>query len=677
MKKLFIAAMAAGLTVTASARTLSADEALDRVLGDAPNQALAKSINTTGIRLVGADANQAYYVFASDSQTLFVSGDDQAEALLGYTDTPLVSLDAANPELKWWLSQYARQIEHARQSGVTRSVSDGARRVGAKTAARHNIAALVKTNWDQGAPYNNQCPKLNNKTTYTGCVATAMAQVMYYYKWPAAGTGTASYYWTNGRKTLTSSLTSTLDWDNMLLTYATATSGTTTQRNAVATLMKMCGYACQMDYGGDSQGGSAAMTPDMVNALINNFNYDKGMRYEYRDYYTAEQWDEMMYNNLVEYGPILYGGTGSEGGHQFICDGYRTDGYYHMNWGWNGDSDGYFLLNALNPSSLGAGGGAGGFNYQQDAVLAIQKPVSGSTLQKAYLSIEGTLTASVSGRTVTLTAGSGDYDGFANMSQNSGVFTIGVRITDPNGKDSYTTIYTNQTIDALNMFTSMSFTLASGLANGKYTVTPVYKLSGDTSWTPFRYYLESGKQSVVVEVNGSTVTVAKDPGSDSTANIYVTVDVTLPNFPTGQTTTITPTVNNGGTTDLSVTIVPVLCTYDDSYIYPAYQGEPVIVDVEAESYTHPVMSIAVPSDATLGEYYLAFLDKNMSEILNQKDVYVNVTKGSSVSDIIVSDADNGPVRLYNMQGQPVTNPRPGQIVIRRTANGQATKQLTK
>ena len=677
MKKLLLCALTVAATLCAGARSLSAEEAYARATSSTGLQTL----QATGVspKLIASDKANAYYVFATERQTIFVSGDDTAVPVLGYIDRPLANLDNISPTMRWWLDEYARQITWASQQ-PQRSFNAGLRRKAPLAKAeRQNIAALVKTTWDQGSPYNNDCPKLNNAATYTGCVATAMAQVMYYHQWPAQGKGSVSYYWQNGKKTLSCSLAETIDWSNMLLTYKNAFTGTSAQRNAVAKLMKLCGYSCKMEYGGDSQGGSGATTSDMVTALVENFDYDQGITYELRDYYTTEQWEQMMYDNLLNVGPILYGGTGTAGGHQFICDGYRTDGYFHINWGWNGDSDGFFKLSALNPESLGAGGGAGGFNYNQDAVLNVRKPVAGSEPQQAYMAIEGTLTGTASGRVVTMTPG-GTFAqgcGFVNMSPSTGLFNIGaILINKATGSSQYIKIYSDQTLEPMYGFETLQVTIPASVPNGDYFLTPAYQVNGSSQWTPFRYYVETGRQSLDITISDEGITIAKTPGEDSTDNITVMVDGSIPPFYTGQTNTFTAEVFNMSNTDLSVTIIPEICTADDEYYYHAAYGDPVIVEAKAMSTTPAEFTVTLPEDFEPGtDYYMVFTDNSKTSLLNYAEYTLTVVKGSGVEDITVDSADaNAPRQYFNLQSQPVSHPQPGTLYIVRQGN-KATKEI--
>lgn len=456
--------------------TLNPDEALNRALYSEAAPRAVKSISSASPKLVmtgrSENGNPAYYVFTDKSGTLFVSADDVAVPLLGYTDTGDLDESSLPPQLKGMLNDYAREIEWANTSGY-RLVS-GAENTGAgsvKTVDGPSIAPLLKTKWDQGSPYNKYCPKLGSTTTVTGCVATAMAQAMNYYKWPETEVPAMSYYWENGSKTLTSSAM-TIDWANMLDSYSGSYS--TTQADAVAHLMQACGYSVEMKYNTSSNGGSGAYSIHIRGALVDKFGYDVATEYQMRDYYSAEDWAQMIYDNLKDYGPVVYGGQGSAGGHSFVCDGYDGNGKFHMNWGWSGSSDGYFVLSALNPSALGTGGGAGGFNSDQDAVLKISKPKSGSVAPEAFLSADGDIGASMDGRRIGFSC----Y--FINLGSVAADFRFGVELLNMStGTSSY--YYYDSNYYTFNLGSGLkgySVNLPSNLASGTYKATPVYMVRG-------------------------------------------------------------------------------------------------------------------------------------------------------------------------------------------------------
>lgn len=404
MKKAFITlALLAMASTGVWARTLSPAEALSRALAspEAPQSA-------TGMRapaMVKADltlkmtdsAEPALYVISrgEDQGAFIVAADDAAAPLLGWTDEGTFDPNNIPDNMRWWLEQYRDQISWASSEGIEYTEPALNTVAGMQRAARTNIAPLVTTRWNQDAPYNQACPTVSGQRTYTGCVATAMAQVCNYHKWPEKnGTGTFSYAWNNTTLSYDYS-TANFDWDNMLNTYNNLS--TASQKAAVANLMLACGVGVQMGYGTSASG---ALSQRVAGFLRDYMGYDKGISMASRYSYTGDEWEQLVYEQLG-YGPIYYAGRAPDGGHAFVCDGYNS-GYFHFNWGWGGMSDGYFKLDALSPESQGIGGATGGFNTNQDIVTGFRKPVEGSVLAAPEIVLEGPLNVYMSGVTMTL-----------------------------------------------------------------------------------------------------------------------------------------------------------------------------------------------------------------------------------------------------------------------------------
>lgn len=368
-KALLFLGLAVG-ALAVQARSLTPAEALARLNADGPRAAAAAG-GTAQARLVETakvDGAPVYYVYANKSATLFVSADDVAQPLLGYVENPDLDMAAMPPAMKWWLGEYAREIAWARENPAEAAALDITFANAPERATMQDISTLVKARWDQDAPYYNMCPTYNGERCVTGCVATAIAQVMHFHKYPAAPKGSTSYYWSTGRKNLSIDYTTlTFDWDNMPNTYGS--SYTTAQANAVATLMKAVGYGVKMNYNTASSEGSGAYMADIAPAMKSYFDYS-AQYYDKADY-SNSNWSTLVYNELAAGRPIVYGGSGSGGGHCFVCDGYQAStGKFHFNWGWSGSYDGYFALTSLNPGGSGIGGGTGGgFSSYQDAVF--------------------------------------------------------------------------------------------------------------------------------------------------------------------------------------------------------------------------------------------------------------------------------------------------------------------
>ena len=421
-KRLTICALGLGSVMMSVAAPLTPEQALSRAGKSAALKSVGKVVANPVLKysFKGNDGEAVAYAFeqANGKGYLILSADDIAYPVLGYSDNGQFDMNNIPVQMKSWIEGYSSEIEFAKSRGITSETGN----LKSATRADHAaIAPMIKTKWDQGEPYNGQCPEVGGRHCYTGCVATSMSQVMNYFKYPEKGTGILQ----NSSGGVMSSMNlsdEAFDWSNMLDNYVAGTYNDT-QAAAVAYLMKACGYAVGMSYGLDASGASSQ---NIVKALVNNFLYDPGMTFEGRISYSASEWDEKIYNNLKSGSPIIYNGNDGSVGHSFICDGYDGDGYYHFNWGWSGMSDGYFTLNALNPEALGTGGGeGGGFNFLQGAVLNIRKPggepVETQQPQITVYGLPGVTSTTIDGlkRTVVsigLLSGYGQLTGWRNES---------------------------------------------------------------------------------------------------------------------------------------------------------------------------------------------------------------------------------------------------------------------
>lgn len=375
IKKYLSLALAISLSLGAWAKTVTPDDALARAQADLHAAstrlpAKVKALKTPVYTARTTDGAPSIYVFSDkNGGYMLLAADDVAYPILGYADKGEFSADKMAPAMRWWLDEYSRQIEWARKNGIDAPAKKAA------VEGRRDVAPMIKTHWDQGNPYNLLCPVVNGKRGYTGCVATSMAQIMNYFKYPACGKGKITYSDDEGcGKRLTWDFSRhPFMWDQMLDTYIEG-EYTSDEAAAVATLMKSTGASVRMSYSADASGALSIMT---ASALVKYFDYDPNVDYQIRSYFAATQWNKMLYENIANVGPVLYGGASMlGGGHSFVVDGYQADtDMFHFNWGWGELSDGYFSMDALNPGSLGTGGGnGGGYNFTQDAVFGIQPP---------------------------------------------------------------------------------------------------------------------------------------------------------------------------------------------------------------------------------------------------------------------------------------------------------------
>lgn len=364
------------------------------------------------MKSVPAQEENQYYVYENENGEgwVIVAANDVITPILAYSETGHFRTDNMPVNVRKWMGKYNDFVKKIEADGATQDEVVAQEWTALKKSVRKAkgdavVGPLVKTTWDQDSPYWNSCPGSGTSKAYTGCVATAMAQVMKYWEWPKKGTGSHSYQPLDpntgakskryGVQTVNFGET-TYDWANMKDSYTG--SYTTAEGTAVATLMYHCGVATEMMYGNDDDGGSGTMSVNYEdwdwgttvaneggcaqNALWYYFGYKKPIGYV-RDGYTEEghqyyekwsdtDWTAMIKAELDLQRPIIYsGGDEQSGGHCFICDGYDDAGYFHFNWGWSGQNDGYYKLSNLKPGSGGAGGGGYDFTANQDVIVGI------------------------------------------------------------------------------------------------------------------------------------------------------------------------------------------------------------------------------------------------------------------------------------------------------------------
>lgn len=326
----------------------------------------------TAPELALASTNTEFYVFndKTNGGYVVVSGEARMPDVLMYSYSG--SYDEANVpcNMRTMLESYAKRVQFLQQHPEAQTAKRSAR------ATKANIANLLGNCWyNQGDPYNRLCPNSGGRCL-TGCVATAMAQIMYKYKWPEKTTQRIPEYTTEKLKIYVPSIPeTTIDWANMLPAYNYGDSYNTTQANAVANLMKLCGSSVQMDYGPTE---SAASTWLAGESMKKYFGYDDMLEELYSGNFTTEAWDQLIYDELAAGRPVLYSGQSGNGGHAFVLDGYK-DGYFHVNWGWGG-AEAYVTMDGK--------GDWQGFTQDQFAEVNI-RPDDGTQATR-YAVIDGT-----------------------------------------------------------------------------------------------------------------------------------------------------------------------------------------------------------------------------------------------------------------------------------------------
>lgn len=485
---------------------------------------------------IGSEA--AVYVFNRDNAPGFyvLAADDAVgDIVLGYSHNGSFSADNMAPGMKWLLKTYSAQVSRCAASAApatSKAVPQGL----------PAVDPLLTTVWNQYEPYNDMCPVINGERSITGCVATAMAQVMKKHQWPVAGTGSYSYV-VDGVQVSSDFSSHVYDWDNMLEDYYNdyyELVATQVQRDAVAQLMFDCGVAAGMNY---SPRGSGATSMNAAQGMLNYFNYDKSMQYLMRDWYTDDDWMRLMHSQISQGLPVIYGGDSDEGyGHEFILDGYDGDGYFHFNWGWGGYDDGYFSLDYNAPAEKDIV-----YVNGQEALVNVRPDMGSSYTPLMVLSgVFSSDRAEYDAQSGYIEfSAAGNYGGFYSYALGDVNYELGVK----NSLDGNVISLVSDQLPPSYGFNYLG-ARSRDFPVGEYDVYMVYK-SDETDWVPMLYNLNitSGRLHFV---NDGTTIIVSESVIDVEATA-VTLSATEQQLTVGDTFTLVATVWPDNVTDPTVT----------------------------------------------------------------------------------------------------------------------------
>ena len=609
MKKIFL--ITAYILISLGTNATVVSDSLAKIVG--LHFLNTKAANPTGYIETGAlklaytaKETENYYYISDNKGFVIVAADKNAFPVLGYSFEKGFDINRLNPATAYWLDEYKKQLQYIVEKRLTQSDDikaawdalsgnnnntdnnsiNTSKTVTVTQSPQNGIAAsvlpLMKTIWDQNVynyinypsitsgisgNYNAYCPVnyvYYPQKTVTGCVATAMAQIMKFWNYPTRGNGYNSYTPGNkdfGIQSLNFGNTA-YQWN--LMPDSLTINSNAAQTNAVATLMYHCGVAVNMDYGLSSAGGSIATMygsfPSAQFALKNYFGYNNVVYNTRTGNFTDNQWINLLESEISAGRPVMYDGhdTSRITGHCFVADGYDANNYIHFNWGWSGYCNGYFQINALNPGTGGTGGGNGKFNYNQHILINIQPTPT-------QLQLYNTQVIS-SSATINYGEGFTVSTNINNYGSNSFTGNFGAAIIDTlNNKVAIVSIDSNQTLSANAHFPSgivFSTTGISNLLPGKYYISIYYRPAGG-SWT-------------AVENNGVYInkTALNVINTDSVA-LYSPVNVSTGNLVTGSSASFSfNIINNGNTTfkgnyrlslyDLNGNLIQTTGTYTDS-----------------------------------------------------------------------------------------------------------------
>ena len=511
MKRLLLILTLVCFVISGWAEQITREQALRKAQQFLSKKGLPSSVKVAETqmsrrRAQGISQPDYYYVFNNGQNQGFViiSGDDRAETVLGYATSGSFDVDNIPSNMAAWLQGYADQIKYIQEHPAQSPQKPDFRR------ANPAISKLVTCQWDQGDPFNAECPTVGKKKCVTGCVTTAVSQILYYHAkingYMPSCTDIPGYT-TESRGDEMPGLTGTsFDWGNMIDFYNS--SATNEQKTAVAKLFQYVGTGLKAAYDLSENGGTFVWD-DMPEIVFKDyFGYGNGIQLIRRTNKIPEsEWDNLICNELANGRPVLYSGQSSSGsGHSFVIDGYDGAGKYAINWGWGGYQDNYFALSALNPELGGAGAGAGGFNYDQTALVGI----SPNNVDIYSITVEETPVLSavaicVADPSVNLGGNSInpadyiEYTGTRDGSGNIGLslrfsygynlyydyqFNIGFALMKDgaviNGYQNLANINFSGGNYSYSIYGTMGF--GAGLANGDYQLKLAYKLASDSEW---------------------------------------------------------------------------------------------------------------------------------------------------------------------------------------------------
>ncbi|MDP2175413.1 MAG: thiol protease/hemagglutinin PrtT [Bacteroidota bacterium] len=452
------------------------------------------------------ESQNYFYIFNYQNKGFaMVSADDVMTPVFAYSYQNNFETQQMPPQVVKWLEGYKEQVRHSVVNGLIAETAvtqqwnqllKGILPIGSDNltstnpSKRASVSPLLTTTWNQSPHYNALCPLDNTsgQRTVSGCVATAMTQVMKYWNYPTQGTGNHTYSHSKYGNLSANFGATTYNWSSMPNSVSSANS-------AVATLTYHVGVSVDMNYGIASTGGSGAYVITNKSAVTNcaeyalktYFGYKTSLSGVERDNYTQTQWLNLLKTELNASRPIIYAGFGGGGGHAFVADGYDNNDYIHFNWGWGGNSDGYFSINALNPAALGTGGGNGGFNSGHQAIIGVEPPSGGGTSNldmRLYSAISISSNPVIYSTAFSVTANLANF-GTTSAANFNGDFAAAV-FNSSNQFVDYIETKTGISLEFQKYLTStFSTTGMSSLTPGTYTVGMYYRKTGTTQWTAF------------------------------------------------------------------------------------------------------------------------------------------------------------------------------------------------
>jgi len=610
---------------------------------------LVMAYKTNSNMSTSAQAVTCFYVFNLSATRGFVivSADDNVNPVLAYSDES--SFDASNipANVAQWLDGYTHQISYVIEKNIqaTLEISNTWKNLLVGKAvnlskAGGSVSPLVQTLWDQSPNYNALCPydaQYKDKAV-TGCVATAMAQVMKYWNFPIIGAGNHSYTHQKYGTLSADFGSTTYQWNDMPKSISSA-------NNAIATLMYHCGVSVDMGYNVASQGGSGAWVLSASGtqncteyALKTYFGYNsstlKGI--ERASSSSDDEWIATLQSEINAGRPIIHTGFGSVGGHCFVCDGYDKNNFFHFNWGWSGQDNAYFSLNNLNP-------GGDTFNDGQQVLIGIQPmptPVFDMRLYN-YVTPSANVINYGDAFSVSTNILNNDVNSF------TGDYCAAV-YDNSNSLVGYAGMLTGQSLAAGNHFNSNITFSNTGMLNifpGKYHVGILYRASPNFPWTNVS---NSGSYANMIEINVvNTNEIALNALINFTPAIFVK----------SAAISVNANVINNGSATFSGLIDASLYNTDGTFAFAIQQ---LNVNIDAGSSSGALVFSNASLDLAGGNYFLVLKSQKTGGALALINSVTPYNNPVSVSVMLPLQPDmyelnNTPMSAYRLSANFVNN----------------------
>ena len=452
---------------------------------------------------------------------IVLSGDDSTDELIGYNDQGDFDASQMPDNMRAWLDMWTAQLDEE-LSTSTAAVQRAARVKAINNHSTAVIEPLITSRWGQWEPFNKRCPIINGVQCPTGCVATAMAQLMLYHGYPSGVTTIPSYVTNTTKVTMPELPPTSFAWDLM----PTEITETTSQESIdeIAKLMLYCGQAVNMEYMETGSGSYSSIIPER---LIKYFGFPNTMHYVYRESYDEAGWEDLLISELQRNQPILYSAqTNIDQRHTFICDGYDGKGFFHINWGWAGAANGYYRLPSAHAKGEGLNPNVKNYHLSmnQAAVIGIKTEGTDDFTAPAEELWVYSRPSLKNGRFYTRANTTSPFTGITLIQSVTNTLTTQKAFFHAYGlyDDNSTLVTTLKPTSNTSTFTAngkkdleLSSVSLSGIENGHYTLKAIYKDKNAAPWQPMG---GTDKNYIDVVISDTELTLTPVPKADFSVN---------------------------------------------------------------------------------------------------------------------------------------------------------------